>query len=236
MGMLFLGMQLFSFFNFLSQSDRFFPVTLGVMALNIVTYLRPRAIGSRVHLPSPEEACISVQGVWYRGDWTRVFKSPFVHGNDFHLYFNMASFMWKAVTLEKYFGSGYFAYMVSVFTMATGISYLAIHYMIAELLDQWSSIQSCAVGFSAVIFALKVVTTHLEPPGVTLIMGIIPVPTRLACWVELVIISLLFPNVSFVGHLSGILVGLAYVWGPLKAIMDIPISMINTGGRFLIAF
>lgn len=232
MGMLFLGMQLLSFFSFLSQSDRFFPVTLGVMALNIVTYLRPRGI--RVHWPSPEEACISVQRVLFRGDWKRLFTSPFVHGSDYHLYFNMASFMWKAVTLERHFGSGYFAYMVSVFTMATGITYLAIHYLMAEFLNQWSAIQSCAVGFSAVIFALKVVTTHMEPPGMTLIMGIIPVPMRLACWVELVVISVLFPNVSFVGHLSGILVGLAYVWGPLKAIMDIPISMANTntGGRF----
>lgn len=225
-GLLLLGMQFLSFFNFLSRSDRFFPVTLGVLGLNIVTYLRPR--GMRIHWPSISEACISVQGVWFRGQWQRLFTSPFVHSGDYHLYYNMASFMWKAVSLERHFGSGYFAYMVTVFSVATGLVYLALHYLMAELLDQWSAMRSCAVGFSAVIFALKVVTTHIQPAGMTMIMGFFPIPTRLACWAELVIISVLFPNVSFVGHLAGILVGLAYVWGPLKAVMDIPVSMLNT--------
>lgn len=226
LGLLLLGMQLLSFFNFLSRSDRFFPVTLGVMGLNIVTYMRPKGI--RIHWPSLKEACISVQGVWFRGEWRRLFTSPFIHAGDYHLYYNMASFMWKAVTLERHFGSAYFAYMVTVFSMATGVVYLLLHYLMAEVLDQWSAMQSCAVGFSAVIFALKVVTTHIQPRGMTMIMGIFPIPTRLACWAELVIISVLFPNVSFVGHLSGILVGLAYVWGPLKVLMDAPLLLTDT--------
>lgn len=227
MGMLLLGMQMFSFFNFLSRSDRFFPATLGVMALNIVTHLRPRGI--RIPWPSLKQACISVQGVWFNREWKRLILSPFVHAGDYHLFYNMASFMWKAVTLERYFGTFYFTYMVAVFSVATGVLYLAIHYLVAEFLDQWSSIQSCAVGFSGVIFALKVVTTHLQPNGMTMIMGIVPVPTRLACWAELVVISVIFPNVSFVGHLSGILVGLAFVSGPLKTIMDIPLSVVAAG-------
>lgn len=136
--------------------------------------------------------------------------------------------MWKAATLERHFGSAYFAYMVSVFSLATGVVYLAIHYLLAELLDQWSHMQSCAVGFSGVIFALKVVTTHLQPNGITMIMGVIPVPARLACWAELVLISVLFPNVSFVGHLAGILVGMAFVSGPLKNVMDMPLSLLDT--------
>ena len=49
----------------------------------------------------------------------------------------------------------------------------------------------------------------------------IPVPSRWACWIELVVIQLLVPRASFTGHLAGILVGLAYVKGPLKTIMDI---------------
>ena len=89
--------------------------------------------------------------------------------------------------------------------------------------------QSCAVGFSGVIFALKVVTTHLQPPGRSYVMGIpIPIPSRLACWAELVLISVLVPNASFIGHLAGILVGLAFVWGPLKAVMDVPWQMIRS--------
>lgn len=74
--------------------------------------------------------------------------------------------------------------------------------------------------YTGVIFALKVITTHYLPPGITYVMGFLPVHSRFACWVELVLIQLLVPQVSFVGHLAGILVGLAYVKGPLKTIMD----------------
>ena len=225
-GLFLLGLQLINFFSFLSRSNEFFPATLGLLAVNIAAYLRP----GRFPWPSIREACISFKGVCLQREWKRVIFSPFVHASDIHLYYNMASFMWKAISLERHYGSGYFLYMVGVFSAATGALYLAINYALAEVMNQWSYVNSCAVGFSGVIFALKVVTTHLQPHGMTRIMGLVPVPMKLACWVELIIISVLFPNVSFVGHLAGILVGLAFVSGPLKTIMDIPLTFAN--GKF----
>ena len=62
--------------------------------------------------------------------------------------------------------------------------------------------------------------THYTPTHMQRIFGI-PVPSAWACWIELVLIQLLVPNASFTGHLAGILVGLAYVKGPLKTFMDI---------------
>ena len=45
---------------------------------------------------------------------------------------------------------------------------------------------SCAVGFSAVLFAIKVVLQDSEPASSTVrLMGFIEVPTRLAYWAEL---------------------------------------------------
>lgn len=43
-------------------------------------------------------------------------------------------------------------------------------------------------------------------------------PTKYAYWAELVLISVVTPNASFLGHLCGILVGLAYVRGFFAAI------------------
>ena len=43
-------------------------------------------------------------------------------------------------------------------------------------------------------------------------MGI-AVPLKYAAWLELVLISLITPNASFLGHLCGILAGLLYVHG-----------------------
>ena len=228
LGIVLLGMQFLNLFNYFSRNNEILPITLGVVALNVVAFFQPN-LHSVTHMrwPSLAEACISAQKVWFQKQWKRVFMAPFFHSGDMHLYFNMASFIWKGISLEKYFGSAYFLYMITVFSVATNLVYVAINLALAELLDQWSFVQSCAVGFSGVIFALKVVTTHLEPAGMTRVMGMIPVPMRLACWVELILISVLFPNVSFVGHLSGILVGLAFISGPLRAMMDLPFSFLN---------
>jgi len=45
------------------------------------------------------------------------------------------------------------------------------------------------------------------------IFGLFNVPAKLYPWVLLVILSLLLPNISFLGHLSGILVGVLFVSG-----------------------
>lgn len=220
--MMLLAMQLFKLFQFLSNSNEYYPISLGVLGLNLIAYFQPGR-----NWPSIQQACISVRGVWFDRQWKRIFLASFYHSSDFHLYYNMASFIWKAISLERHFGSGYFLYMVTVFSITTNLVYLAINYALAEILDQWSYINSCAVGFSGVLFALKVVTTHIHPAGMTRVMGFIPVPMRIACWVELVLISVLFPHVSFVGHLAGILVGFAFIYGPLRVIMDIPLSLIT---------
>ncbi|MED6252810.1 hypothetical protein ATANTOWER_017387 [Ataeniobius toweri] len=85
-------------------------------------------------------------------------------------------------------------------------------------MDDQSYSVACAVGFSGVLFALKVLNNHYHPGGVTYVMGL-PVSNRYASWVELVLIHLTAPGTSFVGHLAGILVGLLYTSGPLKSIM-----------------
>ena len=223
-----LAMQLLHLFQFLSSSNDYFPVTLGVLGLNLIAFFQPGR-----NWPTLYQACISVRGAWFEREWRRIFLASFYHSSDFHLYYNMASFIWKAISLERFYGSGYFLYMVAIFSVSTNLVYIGINYALAEILDQWSYINSCAVGFSGVLFALKVVTTHIQPAGMTRVMGFIPVPMRIACWVELVLISVLFPHVSFIGHLAGILVGFAFIYGPLKAIMDIPLSLFTGMLRYV---
>ena len=59
------------------------------------------------------------------------------------------------------------------------------------------------------------------PSGTIYEFGAIPVPSKYAYWAELIAISLVTPNASFAGHLAGILVGLLYVYGPLKYLIDL---------------
>lgn len=142
----------------------------------------------------------------------------------------MASFLWKGIQLERRFGSFYFAYLIAVFSVLTNLVMVGVNIAAAEVLDDDSYLVSCAAGFSGVIFALKVLSTHYSPRDSVRIMGFINVPSRWACWIELLIIQLIVPRASFTGHLAGILVGLAYVKGPLKSIMDIGSNAISSMG------
>ena len=189
------------------------PVTLGVIGVNTVVFLRLLN-----GLPSITKACISFHHVWYNGEWIRIILSPFFHLDDMHLYYNMASFLLKSRSLESRLGSAGLLYLISVFSVLTSVMLLALDKCLATLLDDPSYLYTCAAGFSGVLFALKVVTTHYLPPGMSYVM-MFRVPSRIACWVELIVIQLLFPNTSFTGHLAGILVGLLYVNGPLKWLM-----------------
>ncbi|KAJ7392829.1 Rhomboid- protein 4 [Desmophyllum pertusum] len=132
----------------------------------------------------------------------------------------MASFVWKGMSLEGRMGSSKFLYILAVFTALTNAVLVALDIALANITGDYSYIYTCAAGFSGVIFALKVLTTYNLPSGVSMVMGMFPVPMRWACWVELIVIQFLVPNASFTGHLAGILVGMMYVKGPLKYIMD----------------
>uniref|UniRef100_A0A8D0BIG0 Rhomboid domain containing 1 n=1 Tax=Salvator merianae TaxID=96440 RepID=A0A8D0BIG0_SALMN len=186
------------------------PVTLATLAVNILLFLQP--------LTQLREACISVTECLYRRDWHRLYLSPLHHVDDWHLYFNMVSLLWKGMKLERRLGSIWFGYIITVFSLLVGILYMVLELALAELFDNASYKQNCAVGFSGVLFALKVLNNHYHPGGSSNIMGI-NVSNKYACWLELIAIHLLNPGTSFAGHLAGILVGLMYTMGPLKMIM-----------------
>ncbi|XP_013396369.1 rhomboid-related protein 4 isoform X1 [Lingula anatina] len=199
--------------------DNIPPVTLATIFGNTAVFLGLFDL----KYPSIGQVCVSVVNVWYRKDWQRLLLAAFFHAHEWHLYYNMVSFLWKGISLEKRLGSLYFAYLIAVFSVLVNCTLLLLDTAVANIYENDHYLSTCAVGFSGVIFALKVVTTYYLPPGIQYVMGI-PVPSRVACWVELGVIQLLVPNASFTGHLAGILVGLAYMKGPLKSIMDSIIS------------
>ncbi|XP_034557377.1 rhomboid-related protein 4 [Notolabrus celidotus] len=216
LGLLLLASQLYQV-----GLDNIPPVTLAVLGLNVYLFLFPAA--------PLMKTCVSVQQAYWYGDWRRLLLSPLHHADDWHLYFNMASFLWKGKKLEQRLGGPWFLYMLSVFSLLTGLVYLGLEAALTELTDDQSYSMTCAVGFSGVLFALKVINNHYHPGGVTYAMGI-PVSNRYASWVELVLIHITSPGTSFVGHLAGILVGLLYTVGPLKTIMKKCAGIVTSSG------
>ncbi|XP_070685897.1 rhomboid-related protein 4 [Pempheris klunzingeri] len=215
-GLLLLASQLFQV-----GLDNIPPVTLAVLGLNAYLYLFPAA--------PLMQACVSVQQAYWRKDWRRLLLSPLHHVDDWHLYFNMVSFLWKGKRLEQRLGGPWFLYLLSVFSLLTGLVYLVLEATLTELTQDNSHSMACAVGFSGVLFALKVLSNHYHPGGVTYVMGF-PVSNAYASWVELVLIHIMSPGTSFIGHLAGILVGLLYTAGPLKAIMKKCAGFVTSDG------
>jgi len=196
--------------------DRIPPVTLATIVGQAALFL---------NLLKPpwrrRDACISVLTVLRQGDYKRILISTLEHADEWHLYYNMVSFLWKGMRLEQRFGSRKFAVLLAVFSVSCSLVYLALAKSAAELFQDDSYARQCAIGFSGVIFALKVLTHQYEsgPDQWTYMRGL-AVPARWAVWAELVIIHLLVPGASFIGHLAGILVGLAYTLGPLEYLIE----------------
>jgi len=192
------------------------PVTLGFLALNSAIYMRLLRIVRHVG-----DACVSYNYIWKLKQWRRLLLASFFHLDDMHLYFNMISFLWKGRTLERRYGSRKFFIIIIVFAVLSQILLTILNRLLATMLWNSSYLTSCAAGFSAVIFALKVLTTNNMWEESVHILGLpVTVPAQLACWVELVLIQILVPNASFAGHLAGILVGFGFVYGPLEKVIN----------------
>ncbi|NIG58761.1 rhomboid-related protein 4 [Pontoporia blainvillei] len=161
------------------------PVTLATLALNIWLFLNP--------LKPLLSSCLSVEKCYEQKDWQRLLLSPLHHADDWHLYFNMVSMLWKGIHLERRLGSRWFAYVIITFSLLTGVMYLLLEFALAEFMDEPDFRRNCAVGFSGVLFALKVLNNHYCPGGFVNVLGF-PVPNKFACWAELLAIHFISPG------------------------------------------
>ncbi|KAF2368942.1 Peptidase S54 rhomboid domain [Trinorchestia longiramus] len=187
------------------------PVTLALIALQSALFL------GFINPPwSSLEVCLSAASVLEWGDYTRLLLAALEHTGDLHLYYNMSSLLMKGSTQERRLGSRVFLMLMVLLTLATSTCYVGLMEAAARYIHP-SYRNQCALGFSGVLFALKVVTTYHASRGYNSSSSSyiwnfhVKVPTRYAVWVELLVIHLLVPRSSFVGHLAGILVGIAYV-------------------------
>ena len=95
-----------------------------------------------------------------------------------------------------------------------GFAILA-HYILDY--DKW--MYDHAVGFSGVLFHLSVLECHLSPQFSRSLFGMVNVPSALYPWALLVVLQLFIPNLSFMGHLCGILAGSLQIEGHIDWIM-----------------
>lgn len=143
------------------------------------------------------------------GEVWRLFTAMFGHLGIFHLVSNMYSFSFLGMTLETTIGTLSYFYHILVFGFLSNLLAVGIAYFMYFGGDP-VPINSQAMGFSGVLFALIVIDIHLSGGETRSVLGFFTVPSWLYPWVMLVILSLLIPNVSFMGHFCGIMIGYMY--------------------------
>lgn len=187
-------------------------ITLILIALNALLYFRPDDLPGVEFLPSIRSGCLIPHAVLREHEWPRLFWSPLLHYDYPHLYYNLVSFLWKGSQLEPRIGGLAFGALIVELGLIGGL----VHVALAWLLSMWSHayvgkamMSQCSIGFSGILFGLKVILTH-DQPGWSEVFGM-TLPTKYTAWLELVVAQMLTPGVSFLGHLSGIIAGLLHV-------------------------
>ncbi|XP_022967849.1 rhomboid-like protein 14, mitochondrial [Cucurbita maxima] len=183
------------------------PITVGLLATNTLIHLRPGFLRSVI--PSIDDVWFNAYLILKYKDLKRFFLSPFYHVGDSHLAYNMISLLWKGIQLESSMGSTKFASMVgALLVMSQGITLLLVKSLLFFNYER-PYYHEYSVGFSGVLFAMKVVLGS-QSESYTYVHGV-RVPSSHAAWLELILIQIVSPGVSFLGHLGGILAGILFL-------------------------
>ena len=75
------------------------PFTLGLIGFIVSIFLK--LFSSFLAQTRLKDVCISVYHVWDKADYRRLVYAPLVHVDEWHLYYNMASLLWKGKILER---------------------------------------------------------------------------------------------------------------------------------------
>lgn len=176
-----------------------------------------------------QDVVISPYHVFEKKQWYRLFFGQMEHANDFHLYHNIMSLCWKGYYIERTVGFKKFLAMMITFITACGLGIVYSHYTVYLLTGSESYYHTGVLGFSSVLFALKIILTSYNPAA-SMATGWALIGINTGAWLELLLASFINPNSSFLGHLIGILIGYEYVYGKvLKSIVNSLEALISIG-------
>jgi len=137
------------------------------------------------------------------------------HGGILHLLLNLGAFVPLGTELERSVGSVRFAHLLGVLVLAQDAIFILLSCALA-LIGVRSAMRTCALGFSGVIFALMVVDNAGVGAPQRSLFGRVDLPSALIPWALMLLIQLVVPGASFLGHLAGLLAGEAWVGGLLQ--------------------
>ena len=129
----------------------------------------------------------------------------------------MMSLLQLGTLLERSFGTLRFLLLSVWSVLLCGALYVFSNWAISTLItSQQSQIYSSAVGYSGVLFSYALISSYHTTAPTQSVFGLFNVPSKIYPWILLGIMQVILPNISLLGHISGILVGLLTVYGPME--------------------
>lgn len=164
------------------------------------------------------DTCLNPKAIWGNIIFSlpRLVLHTFVHANILHLLFNSIALIHLCSSFEKHVGTVLLLYLVLIFSILIGIIYSVVAKIFSVLsLTSWMS--SCTVGISGVLFSVIVIES-LQNETIKQFYGV-DIPSKYNHWILLIVCQIIWPRASFLGHLSGIIVGYLYQGDCLNFLM-----------------
>lgn len=160
-----------------------------------------------------EDLGMSYESIVVHGEYWRLIVSQLSHIEVLHLVFNMTA-LWSMGFVERQAGMGVLYYMrvTLILLLFSGVVCLGFYYFIIRVLKREQYTRVTAVGYSCVVFGwMANLAVAQGVSGKYSFLGMGSIPMWVAPFGSLVLTSIIVPRASFIGHLSGMIVG--YVVG-----------------------
>jgi len=177
------------------------PCTSTIIGINIIFFIIIRVRGW-----SADKIALSYQTMVINGEWYRAITSSISHINVLHIAFNMTS-IWSYRFIEHLNGTLYYIKESLVLLLCSVALLLVMYHVLIKMFNKDIYMNTYCLGYSCVLFGWMTLVAAKTPYGQSISILGYPMSAKLAPFIALLLASLVFPNASFVGHLSGIIIG-----------------------------
>lgn len=150
------------------------------------------------------------------GHYWRIITSAFSHISVLHLLFNMSA-LWSLGVVEQLghmgLGMEFYLHYTLVLVVLSGVLVLGAYHVLIQKFKLEYFRRVTAVGYSCVVFGWMTILAVKQPSSKLNLFGVLSLPISFAPFESLVFTSIIVPQASFIGHLSGIVVGYSIAWG-----------------------